>query len=149
MTVRGVSVLCRQRRNRLFPSRHARGRLVAGHRRFEHALHLPVAGHLGGASVHPASEAGEIGGAQRGGFGDPGTHHRNAQQVGLELHQQVVGAGAAIDPQLGDRREASRFIATSRAALWKAMDSSDARAMCARLAPRVSPNMAPLTLARQ
>jgi hypothetical protein len=35
-----------------------------------------------------------------------GAHHRNAQQVGLELHQQVVDAGAAVDAQFADRAAA-------------------------------------------
>jgi hypothetical protein len=51
-----------------------------------------------------------------------GAHHRDAQQVGLELHQQVVDAGAAVHAQLATgappAATASRLIACSSAALW-------------------------------
>ena len=63
-----------------------------------------------------------------------GLQYRHAEQVGLELHQQIVARGAAIDAQLGQRSRRHRWrMASMRSAVWKAMLSSAARAMCARV----------------
>ena len=94
-----------------------------------------------GRRPEAGAEAREVCGAQRRGFGDLRAHDRHAQQVGLELHQQVVGRRAAVDAQFDAAAgRASRCIATSTSALWKAMASSAARAMCARVVPRDRPD---------
>ena len=66
----------------------------------EVALGFPHVGQFVGAAIHPGGQARELGGAQGGGFGDGGAHYRDAQQVGLELHQQIIDAGAAVHAQL-------------------------------------------------
>ena len=63
-------------------------------------------------------EPGEIGGAERGGFRDARPHHRHAEEVGLELHQQIVGARAAVHAQFLERILASASIACSTSATW-------------------------------
>ena len=65
--------------------------------------HLPLRGQLVGGRVHAGGQAGQVGRAQRGGLGHLRPHHGDAQQVGLELHQQVVDAGAAVHAQLRHR----------------------------------------------
>ena len=49
-------------------------------------------------------KTGEISRAERGGFGDGRTNDGNAENIGLELHESVVGGGAAIDAEFGERR---------------------------------------------
>ena len=72
----------------------------------------------------------------------------------LELHQQVVDAGAAVDARSSatgapPAATASRLIACSSAALWK-RDALQRRApMCATVLPRVRPTMAPRASAFQ
>ena len=53
--------------------------------------------------VGAGGQAGQVGRAQGCRLDHPGAHHRNAEQVGLELHEQVVDAGAAVHAQLGHR----------------------------------------------
>ena len=43
------------------------------------------------AGPEPHGQPGRVRRTQRGGLGDPRPRHRHAQDVGLELHQQVVG----------------------------------------------------------
>ncbi len=64
-------------------------------------VRLPVRGQFVGRAPDPARQSGQVGRAQRRGLDDFRANHRYAQQIGLELHQQVVGAGAAIDSQFG------------------------------------------------
>ena len=47
-------------------------------------------------------QTGQIGRAQGGGLDAAGAYHLAAQNVALELHQKVVGAGAAVHLQIGD-----------------------------------------------
>ena len=54
------------------------------------------------ALVNACAQTGQVRRPQGGGFNHLGAQHRNAQQVGLELHQQVVHTGPAVDAQLGD-----------------------------------------------
>ena len=49
------------------------------------------------------AEAGERRGAEGRGLGIRRPQHRHAQQVGLELQQQIVARGATVDAQLGER----------------------------------------------
>ena len=48
-------------------------------------------------------EAGEVGGAQRGRLEHLRAHDGHAQDVRLELHEEIVGGGAAVDAKLGKR----------------------------------------------
>jgi len=52
------------------------------------------------ALVDPGSQASQVRRTQRCGFNHLRAQHWDAQQIGLELHQQIVHASAAIDPQL-------------------------------------------------
>jgi hypothetical protein len=45
----------------------------------------------------------EVRASERGRLGDRGPHDRYAEQVRLELHQRVVGGGAAVHAQFGQR----------------------------------------------
>ncbi len=45
-------------------------------------------------------EASEIGGAERGGFSHDGTHHRNTQNISLELAEEIIAGRAAVNAQL-------------------------------------------------
>ena len=86
----------------LVPARKAAGPLAGIHLGQEGPLRgvegfqLPI----GGPETHaPACQHGR---AQGGGFGIAGPQQGHAQQVGLELHEQIVGAGAAVHPEQGD-----------------------------------------------
>ena len=86
-------------------------------------------------------EAGEVRRAERGRLGDDRSLDRDAEEVGLELEQQVVGRGAAVDAErVAARSPASAAIASRTSATWKAIDSSVARASSARPVPRVMPD---------
>ena len=93
-------------RHRVLPACHqflGAVMLQGGHKA---ALGLPQGRQLFGALVHAGGQTGQIGRTQRGGFHAGGAHHGNAQQVGLELHQQVVHTGPAIHAQLAHCRTA-------------------------------------------
>ena len=70
------------------------------------ALGAPLLREFVQPGVQAGVQAGQVGRAQRGGFDHGRPHHRDAQQVGLELHQQVVDAGAAVHPQFAHRHAA-------------------------------------------
>src|SRR2546425_5585646 len=125
------------------PASHLLLRYGALHPRFEAPLELPVRRDLVARLPQVDGQAGEIGGAERRGLQHFRPHHRDAEQVGLELHQQVVGGSPAVDAHLAQLSPESFCIASSTSALWKAIDSSAARAMCAREVPRVRPSIAP------
>jgi len=55
--------------------------------RLEAFLHLPVRGELVARFPQINGEPGEIGRAQRCGFKHLGSHYRDPEQIGLELHQ--------------------------------------------------------------
>ena len=63
-------------------------------------LRLPLRGDFSRLLPIAHPEAGKVGGTQRGGFGHFWPNHRHAQKIRLELHEQIVGAGTAIDTQL-------------------------------------------------
>ena len=126
-TAGAVAVLLRPRPSRArppCPSRRAARRALARHRGLEAAVDLPVGARR---RRRPSS-------SRRRGRRDSAApsavvsstlrpHDRHAEHVGLELHQQVVGRGAAVDAQLGER-DARRPSASPRStsALWKAID---------------------------
>ena len=89
-------------------------------------------------------EPGEIAGAERRGLEHLGPHDRHAEQVGLELHQQVVRRRAAVDAQLA-QREAARPSPSPPARRRSGRRSPPARrGRCAPpVAPRVRPKIAP------
>ena len=76
------------------------------------ALHLRLKAHIAlsfraqrfGAGPEARRQPGEIRRAQRRRLCHPRPHHRNAQHVGLELHQQIVHRRAAVDAQRLERR---------------------------------------------
>ena len=77
--------------------------LRAGHARFE-ALVIPgKIGDCGDVFPDPSGEAGEECCAESGGFGDGGANYGDSENVGLELHERVVGGRAAIDAEFGER----------------------------------------------
>ena len=53
------------------------------------------------AAPHTDRQASEIGAAGRRGLHQLGPVHRHAKDVGLELHQEIVPRGAAVNPKLG------------------------------------------------
>ena len=61
-------------------------------------------GDLVGAAPEVDGEAGEIGRAERGCLKHCGTADRDLQQVGLELHEQVVRGSTAIHAKFMERR---------------------------------------------
>ena len=67
--------------------------------------------------------------AERGGLQHLRPHDRHAEQVGLELHQQVVRGAPPSTRSSVSVMPASFCIAASTSALWKAIASSAARAM--------------------
>ena len=50
----------------------------------------------------PHRQAGEVGGAEGGRFGDLRANDLAPEDVALVLHEQIVDGGAAVDPKLGD-----------------------------------------------
>ena len=98
---------------------------------------------------HPARpvadrEAGEVGRAEGGRLGDDRPLDRHAEEVGLELEQQVVGRGAAVDPErleLGSRRRRPSRRGRPRPGTRSTRASL---ARCGRaVVPRVRPTMVP------
>jgi hypothetical protein len=82
-------------------------------------------------------------GAERGGLEHGGAGERDAEEVGLELHEQIVGRGAAVDAEAARGAPVSAAIASRRSAICSAMPSRAARARWARVVPRVRPVMRP------
>ena len=80
----------------MLPPLHQLLRPRRGQRGQEVAFGLPHVGQFVSAAIHPGGQTCEVGRAEGGGFGDGGAHHGDAQQVGLELHQQIIDAGAAV-----------------------------------------------------
>ncbi len=119
-----------------FPFRGQLGGAVPRHRRLEPTIDSPIGGDV--TRVAPVSDRqpGEVRGTERRRLEDFRTNDRDAQEVGLKLHEQIVGGGAAVDPQFrqldvrirfhrgedlralkGDRFErGSRDVAPARAA---------------------------------
>ena len=87
----------------LVPFRAPSGSLRRRHRGVESLVDAPVARQRLGRIPEAHGEAREVRRAQRGRFGHLRPHDRNTKQVGLELHQRVVGGGAAVHPELLQR----------------------------------------------
>ena len=56
-----------------------------------------------GIAPYATGESREAGCAERCRLYHRSSFHRHAEQVGLKLHQEVVGGGAAVDAHLGQR----------------------------------------------
>ena len=82
---------------------------------------LPVLGPVGaegllGPRTH--GQAGGVGGAERGGLGDGRADDRDAQEVGLELHQGLVVDHAASTLRAVSVTPESLFMASSTSRVW-------------------------------
>ena len=107
-------------------------------------VELPAGGDLVGGRPHALGEAGQVGGAQRGGLLDHRPCHGHLELVGLELQQQVHGRGAAVDPQLGDRvARRPRSWPRRRRGSGRPSPRRTARARWAAVVPRVMPTIVP------
>ena len=96
------------------------------------AFHVALT--VAGRVPHAFGDAGEERGAERRRLLDRGAAHRHAEQVGLELAQQVHHRRAAVDAHLGRRAcRSPRVIASTTSAVWNAIASTTARARCARV----------------
>lgn len=84
----------------LVPCGAARGALAGGEGGGEAALLGPLVGDFIGGLPEADGESGEVGGAEGGCFDDPGPGDGESEQVGLELHEQVVCGGSAVHAQL-------------------------------------------------
>src|SRR4051794_31167726 len=73
--------------------------LVGVHLRLPALVLGPVVADVVLAGPEPGRQAGRVGGAERRRLGHRRTDHRHAEQVGLELHEQVVADHAAVDLQ--------------------------------------------------
>ncbi len=111
---------------------------------FERPVDLPDS--LDFVAVLPEADgqARQVGRAERGGLDDLRPDHRHLQDVGLELHEQVVG-GTRRRPRAArsSQMPESSFITSSTSATWKAIPSSAARARWPAVVPRVRPVMVP------
>src|SRR5260221_9081105 len=76
---------------RPLPLAHPSLRFLALHLRLEALRYFPLLRDFLAALPHPPRKAREVSSAERGGLEHFRTHHRHAEQVGLELHQQIVG----------------------------------------------------------
>src|SRR2546427_9504853 len=81
---------------RPFPLFHPSLRLLALHFRLEALRHFPLLRDFLAALPHPASEAREIGGSERGSLEHFWAHHGDAEQIRLELHEEIVSRCAAV-----------------------------------------------------
>ena len=90
----------------------------------------------------PDGQAGEVGGAEGGGFGDLRANDLAPEDVALVLHEQIAD-GAPSTRKLGDGTPASASMASMTSTVWWAMLSSTACARWARVLPRVRPKTVP------
>ena len=82
----------------MLPARHQLGCTRRRQRGQKVSLCAPELGKFIGVAINPCGQSGQVSRPQGGGFCHCGAHHRDAEQIGLELHQQVIHAGPAIDP---------------------------------------------------
>src|SRR5213075_570686 len=75
---------------------------LALHLRLEALLRLPVLRQLVARLPQIDRQAGKVGRAERRGLQHLRPHYRHAEEIGLELHQEIVGRRAAVDAQLGE-----------------------------------------------
>ncbi len=118
-------------------------RFIATHVRLETVFDLPVARQLIERRPEAGAESREIGGAERSRLGDLRAYDRYAEQIGLELHQQIVRGRAAIDAQLDERARGVFLHRFEQLCALKRDGFEAARAMCARVVPRDKPTMVP------
>ena len=71
------------------------------------------------------AQGGQLGGAERGRLDHLRAEDLDPQQIGLDLHQEIVGGGAPVDAQVVDRRPASACIAVTRSTFCSAIASSN------------------------
>src|SRR5262249_17913142 len=71
--------------------------------RLEAPLEGPAPAHLLSRAPDTGPESGQVCGAARGRLDDAPPQHRHAQEIGLELAEEVVRSGAAVDPEPFDR----------------------------------------------
>src|SRR5439155_4458247 len=81
----------------LLPLGPAGGPLLVGPLRLPGAVDLPVAAQLVQARPEAHREPGRVRGAERRGFAYGRADHRRTEDVGLQLHQEVVLDHAAVD----------------------------------------------------
>src|SRR5438309_11638992 len=82
-----------------FPAGDVLADLAVGHGRFEVAVGDPDALDVVDAAPEADADAGEEGGAEDGGVDHLRADELHAEDVGLELHEEVVGGGTAVDFQ--------------------------------------------------
>src|SRR5581483_8517692 len=83
--------------DRLLPHAVAGLPLVLAPRGIPRAVDLPVPAQLVQVAPEADGQAGAVGGAEGGGLADSRTDDLGAQDVGLQLHQEVVLGGAPVD----------------------------------------------------
>src|ERR1700733_13879480 len=83
--------------DRLLPARVAFGPLLLVPLRQPALGLVPVGAELIRVGPEAGGQAGRVRGAERGGLGDDGAADRDTEDVGLELHGEVVGGDAAVD----------------------------------------------------
>ena len=88
------------------PLAQALGALILAPLRLENAIGTPKCRDLLPAFPHAHRKAGQICRAHGGGFRHGRTHHRDAEHVGLELHQKAVSTCAAVRAHLRERNTA-------------------------------------------
>src|SRR5918995_6824885 len=86
--------------DRLLPLGVAGLALVLGPTRLERPVHLPVLAHLVQRGPVAGGQPGQVGRAQGGRLLDLRADHRDPEDVGLELHEEIVLDRAAVDPHV-------------------------------------------------
>src|SRR5436190_17297762 len=76
---------------RALPLVHPPLRLLALHPRLEPLCDFPLLRDFLAARPHAGGEARQIRRAESRGLENPRAHHRDAEQIRLELHEEVVG----------------------------------------------------------
>ena len=97
-----------------------------------------------GTPKRPAPKSGEERRPEAGGLDHLRPQHRDAELVGLQLTEQVAGAGSAVHGQgWAVTADASPTIRSITSRTWKAIASSVALARWAAVVPRVMPTTTP------
>ena len=94
-------------------------------------------------SAEAHRQAGQVGCTQGGGLDNLRPFHRHIEDISLELHEEVVGYGAAV--YLEELEFNSRIILHGLQDIPNLVSYRlrVARMMCSALAPRVRPRIAP------
>src|SRR5580658_2226249 len=93
----------------IFPLCAAPIALFGFHERGEALVAATPGAKIVGTGPESGGEAGEISRAQRGGLRDLRADDGDAEDIGLELHEQIVDGGAAIDAQRTQWRSSLAF----------------------------------------